>query len=471
MVFNSFSFLFFFAIVLGLYQLKWSWRARKIMLLGASYWFYAAFNPPFVLVLWASTVVDWYVAGRMSREENARRRHWLWLSLLANLGLLSFFKYGTFLLANWTALMAVIGIKFVPLNWNIVLPAGISFYTFQSLSYTIDVFRREIRRPPGFLDFALFVSFFPQLVAGPIVRATDFLPQLDEPKQASGAQFGWGLVLVVIGLFQKITLADAVLAPVANQVYNSALIARTYDTWIGTVAFAGQILFDFSGYSHCAIGIAMCFGFILPDNFRCPYAACGFSDFWRRWHISLSSWLRDYLYIPLGGNRKGTIRTISNLMMTMLLGGLWHGASWRFLAWGGIHGFYLVLERGAQAWAKKIGYKPGRKMLALFIVLTFPLICVTWVFFRASTFRQAYHMVVSMAFTSLGPMRSDPAMARTAMLVMAGALVLQWCMRSTTIEAVWNRAPMAVRSVWLSGMIFLIATVPVQEQPFIYFQF
>ena len=270
---------------------------------------------------------------------------WLVVSLSVNLGLLGFFKYGTFLLDNFITFSELLGIPFTPAKPDIILPVGISFYTFQTLSYTLDIYFRKSRPWSSFLDYALFVTFFPQLVAGPIVRSSEFLPQCLTPRRATLERFSWGLILLVSGLFQKIVVADGLLAPIVEKVYDTGMVPDTLSAWCGTLAFSGQIFCDFAGYSSCAIGVAMCLGFKIPDNFRSPYAAIGFSDFWGRWHISLSSWLRDYLYIPLGGNRKGAAGTYINLMLTMLIGGLWHGASWTFVFWGGLHGLYLAVER------------------------------------------------------------------------------------------------------------------------------
>jgi len=346
MVFNSLTFLVFFCVVLGLHQLPLPWRVKKGNLLAASYLFYAAWNPIFVLLLWTSTIVDWFVAKWIVRTDGrAGKRGILLLSLVVNLGFLGYFKYGTFLLENWAGLLKVFGLTYHPLVSPIVLPVGISFYTFETLSYTLEVYRGQVPPWDSFLDFALFVAFFPHLVAGPIVRAADFLPQCRTPKRVTAPQLGWGLSLLAFGLFEKVVVADALLAPVADQVYSSWEKAGCFDAWIGTLAFSGQIFFDFAGYSLCAIGAALCLGFVLKDNFHLPYAAIGFSDFWRRWHLSLSTWLRDYLYISLGGNRRGEARTYVNLMLTMLIGGLWHGASWRFVVWGGLHGMYLIVER------------------------------------------------------------------------------------------------------------------------------
>ncbi|HSG29610.1 MAG TPA: MBOAT family O-acyltransferase, partial [Candidatus Krumholzibacterium sp.] len=316
--------------------------------------------------------------------------------MCTNLGLLGFFKYGGFLLDNFVRLLAMVGIDYQPPAVSIFLPIGISFYTFQTLSYTIDVYRGRLKPWHSFLDFALFVTFFPQLVAGPIVRAASFLPQCQEPKSFQGARLGWGFSLLVVGLFEKAVLADTLMAPIADRVYAAPFDAGFVDAWVGTLAFSAQIFFDFAGYSTCAIGAALCLGFHLPDNFRFPYAAIGFSDFWRRWHVSLSSWLRDYLYVPLGGNRRGDVRTKINLMLTMLIGGLWHGASWRFVVWGGLHGSYLWAERelrgrfGERAWTSS----PMARLGLLFF--TYYLVCITWVFFRAEDFSSAFALTRAM---------------------------------------------------------------------------
>ena len=399
MLFNSYTFIVFFTIVLIISRIRLSWQTRKLFLLLASYLFYAAWNPPFVVLLWISTLVDWFCAVRISHSQRtASRRLFLLLSLCVNLGLLAFFKYGTFALDNFVDLVRMLGLEFHPAAPSILLPVGISFYTFQTLSYTLDVYRGLMRPWHTFRDYALYVTFFPQLVAGPIVRARDFLPQCVEPRRANSAQLGWGLSLLVIGLFNKIVVADTLMAPIVELVYDSSKAVGFIAAWVGTIAFATQIFCDFAGYSTCAIGVAMCLGFALPDNFRFPYAAIGFSDFWRRWHISLSTWLRDYLYIPLGGNRKSRFRTNANLMITMLLGGLWHGASWTFVVWGGLHGVYLLIERFLKRYVPpwKIWRRiPIRMGLA---GMTFVVLCFTWVFFRAGSFDEAF----SLASTMLG---------------------------------------------------------------------
>jgi D-alanyl-lipoteichoic acid acyltransferase DltB (MBOAT superfamily) len=347
MLFNSYTFLMFFVVVLAGYYLTRSWKVRKGILLVASYVFYAAWNPPFVVLLWLSTVVDWLAAKGIHASVSPRRRRLLMaVSLMANFGLLGYFKYAGFMVDNFLLLARALGLHVSLASPNVILPVGISFYTFQTLSYVLDVYRRKIVPERSFLDYALYVTFFPQLVAGPIIRAEDFLPQCTQPKACSGNDLGWGLSLMLLGLFEKVAIADGILAPIVESVYDTVGRPDFISAWCGTFAFAGQIFLDFAGYSLVAIGSALCLGFTIQDNFRFPYAAVGFSDFWARWHMSLSSWLRDYLYIPLGGSRKGPFRTFASLMITMLLGGLWHGASWTFVIWGGLHGLYLVLQRG-----------------------------------------------------------------------------------------------------------------------------
>jgi D-alanyl-lipoteichoic acid acyltransferase DltB (MBOAT superfamily) len=478
MVFNSYSFFLFFIIVIFASRAIRSWQGRKFLLLIASYLFYAAWNPPFVILIWISTVADWFIAKNIYQaEEPIRRKQYLTLSLLINLGMLGFFKYSGFLLDNFTFILNSLGIPYSSPEMNILLPVGISFYTFQTLSYTIDIYRKKIKPWHSFLDYALYVTFFPQLVAGPIVRAVEFLPQLVAPKKGTYKQVGWGLSVFVVGLFYKVVLADTLMAPVVEQVYESVLQPGFFQAWAGTLAFAVQIFCDFAGYSLCAIGVAMCFGFVLPDNFRFPYAAIGFSDFWQRWHISLSSWLRDYLYIPLGGNRKGNVRTYVNLMLKMLIGGLWHGASWLFVIWGGLHGLFLVGERLLRSqrvatyaiWQKW----PIRILLGL---ITFGLVCFAWVFFRAGTLAKAFEMTLAMAGFYSFSLQSELWLSHfTIFLVIITTGLLfsfHWYMRDKSLEQAFGSMPWLVRSALLTILIFLIiSSFSGEDRAFIYFQF
>jgi D-alanyl-lipoteichoic acid acyltransferase DltB (MBOAT superfamily) len=466
LLFNSLTFLIFFVAVFALFQSFRGWGPRKWLLLVASYLFYAAWNPPYVFILLASTCMDWWLARLIWREVRPiRRRLLLIVSLVANLSLLAFFKYGDFALSNAQALMGAFGMAYSPPAWNIILPVGISFYTFASLSYTIDVYRKEIAADASLRDYALFVSFFPHLVAGPIVRARALLPQIAQPLMPTRDQIGWGLTLLVMGLFCKSVLADGLLAPVANAVYNTPAVHAGGSALAGIFAFAGQIYFDFGGYSLCAIGLALCFGFAFPDNFRFPYAARGFSDFWRRWHISLSTWLRDYLYIPLGGNRGSEWHTCRNLMLTMLLGGLWHGASWMFVLWGGLHGVFLVVERLLRrvrpTWFETSGTAP------VLTVVTFLLVCLAWIPFRSPDAATCVAVITALFRPGL-----PAANECLALVVVALAVAWQWRMRDTSLEetaSLWSEGTRGF--IAAACLIGVFMTSGGDSRAFIYFQF
>lgn len=471
MVFNSLSFVCFFALVLGLHSLRLPWTVRKINLLLASYLFYMAWNPPFILLLWISTVVDWYAAQALVRAEKPMaRRAWMLLSVVANLGMLFYFKYGNFLMENFTALAAQLGLAYSAPKFDIILPVGISFYTFATMSYTLDIYLRRAKPASNFLDYALFVTFFPHLVAGPIMRPTELVPQFAQERRATPEQLRFGLALVTLGMFQKIVLADSFLAPAAEAVYDSGKLPGMMDAWIATLAFSGQIFCDFAGYSTTAIGVAMCLGFAMPDNFRFPYAAIGFTDFWRRWHITLSAWLRDYLYIPLGGNRHGAARTYGALMATMLLGGLWHGASWTFVAWGGLHGLYLVAERKLRQWF--CDYRPGPFSALLLGLLTYALVNLTWVFFRAKSFHDAWQILGGMVGANGGAAPILPTMRLvTVALIIAAIVCAHWRLRQRTLEeAVSETRPWLLAGA-LVLMLFAIVIAQGEGNAFIYFQF
>jgi alginate O-acetyltransferase complex protein AlgI len=471
MVFNSLTFMVFFALVLALHAMPFRWTTKKVNLLLASYVFYAAWNPPFILLLWISTVVDWYAAQALVKAEKpTARRAWMLLSVVVNLGMLGYFKYGEFLLDNFQALAASVGVVYHPPAWNIVLPVGISFYTFATLSYTLDIYLRRAKPAQNFLDYALFVTFFPHLVAGPIMRPTELVPQFVAPRRASADQLRFGLALMTLGLFQKVVLADGFLADPAEMVFDSRNAPGMLDAWMGTLAFSGQIFCDFAGYSTTAIGAALCLGFAMPDNFRFPYAAVGFSDFWRRWHITLSSWLRDYLYIPLGGNRHGPARTYFALMATMLLGGLWHGANWTFVVWGGLHGLYLSIERMLRQ--RYGGWRPGPLAFFALGVLTYALVNLTWVFFRAPDFAGAWSMLRGMTGFNAGAAPILPLVHLLAVTMIVGGLFFtHWRMRDTTLESLFDRTPAAIIAVAWGLMAFAIAIEQGAGSAFIYFQF
>ncbi|QKJ30229.1 MBOAT family protein [Mucilaginibacter mali] len=495
MVFNSYTFVVFFAIMLILHNLSIAWKAKKVNLLLASYVFYAAWNPPFILLLWLSTVVDFFVGRSLYTQQNKhKRRMLLVISLIGNLGMLCFFKYGGFILENFVALTNAFGVNYHPAKPNIILPAGISFYTFTTLCYTVDMYQRKSEPVKSLLDFSLFVTFFPHLVAGPIVRPPQLVPQFESPRKATRQQLLDGLLLLSLGLFMKVVCADTLLSGASDLVFSAHRGLGPLDAWIGVLAFSGQIFFDFAGYSTSAIGVAMCLGFVLPQNFKYPYAAIGFSDFWRRWHITLSSWLRDYLYIPLGGNREGKFRTYINLMITMLVGGLWHGANWTFVAWGGLHGVYLWVEKALSDSRKKasggiadetvpatviatasLGPDLTAKKPAGFIaaLLTFLLICVTWVFFRSATFTDAWQMLASMSgrIAPAGPPLLSTVTIIKVAVVITLMLAFHWLMRDTSVLKTVAKLPW-----WLTGTVWALLLIMIvlsqgTGKSFIYFQF
>lgn len=478
MVFNSYTFIVFFAIMLLLHNLPLSWKTKKANLLIASYIFYAAWNPPFVLLLWLSTVVDFFVGKALYTQENPHKKKMLLvLSLIGNLGMLCFFKYGTFLLENFVALVNMIGMDYHPASPNIILPAGISFYTFTTLCYTIDMYKKRSEPVKSLLDFSLFVTFFPHLVAGPIVRPPQLVPQFETPRTATQKQLMDGLLLLSLGLFMKVVLADALLSATSDAVFNAPFALSALDAWTGVFAFSGQIFLDFAGYSTCAIGVALCLGFVLPQNFNYPYAAIGFSDFWKRWHITLSAWLRDYLYIPLGGNRHGKLRTYFALMATMLLGGLWHGANWTFVAWGGLHGLYLWIEkffrdRRRQQHDSGIDSKNWPWLGFLSAFFTFMLVNITWVFFRSETFGKAWQMLQSMFGITKGGevLLTTMAIVKVAVIIPA-ILICHWFMRNTQVlDRAYKMKWWSLGVAW-SFLVLMLVWAQESGSAFIYFQF
>ena len=473
MLFNSLTFVVFFAFVVIAYWSMRSWTLRKNLLVTASYIFYGAWNPPFAALLFATTAMDFWLGARMAKAQGARsRRIWLVASVCMNLSMLGFFKYGNFLLENFKWLMAQMGVIYQPPHLDILLPVGISFYTFHSLSYTLDIYRGVLAPTKSLRDFVLAVSFFPQLVAGPIVRAGDFLPQLITAPGLRVGQFMWGLALMTLGLFEKVVLADTMLAGSADRIfgYGGPLIAL--DSWLGVMAFAGQIFFDFAGYSTCAIGAALCLGFHLKDNFRFPYAAIGFSDFWRRWHISLSTFLRDYLYIPLGGNRVGWTRAAVNLVIVMFLGGLWHGAAWTFVVWGLLHGFYLVVEHTLRAFFGDKAWTDSLAVKILLSLVTYAAVCLAWVFFRATDFDVATRLLRGM----FGGHASGDAILATREMLQIGIvtffmILAHWSLREITIEQAVERLPRWVVTAAWAVMACAIILNQGNSNAFIYFQF
>ena len=449
--------------------------ARKLVLLLASYVFYMWWNPIFVLPLLATTAIDYQVGRILENEERPRRRRSLLVfSLVANLGLLAYFKYYDFFVVNITAAAAAMGFDFSPALAHLILPVGISFYTFHSMSYTIDVYRREIPVCRSPLRFALFITFFPVLVAGPILRAKQFLPQLEGKVRL---QLTPEIVMLIVrGLAKKVLVADNI-APFVDAIFEQPESWPSVIIWIATIAFAVQIYCDFSGYSDIARGLARVFGYEIPLNFDRPYFAQNPSDFWRRWHISLSTWLRDYLYIPLGGNRGGGLATYRNLIITMLLGGLWHGASWNFVLWGFLHGAMLASHRLWREWRGESRFLPGGLSRFVSWAALQYAILFTWIAFRVTDTKKMLVVMrkfvvfdFDMRIFNLG--LGNKSFGFTLVVLAAFALLHYAGWRGGDLDQRIARAPLLVAAAAcaIAGLLFVFFW-PMAEKPFIYFQF
>jgi alginate O-acetyltransferase complex protein AlgI len=499
MLFISWEFVAFLALVLAGLRVMPTRESRQCLLLIASAAFYGSHTPWHLLVLAAPALIDYACAVRIEdTADPAKRKQWLMLSLVSNLGLLAYFKYADFFADTIGDLF---GVSTIPLG--LALPLGISFFVFKTLSYTIDVYRREIPACRSVWRYAMFVSYFPELVAGPIVRASVFLPQMDRKLEPSHERTMVGLQLILLGVTKKLFIADR-LATLVNPVFLAPEGYSQFTVISAVVAYSLQIYCDFSGYSDIAIGVSRIIGFDLPENFNMPYIARSITEFWRRWHITLSQWLRDYLYVPLGGNRKGARRTYINLMLTMLLGGLWHGAAWTFVAWGLLHGVGLAVHK---IWTQRVsqGREPFHGVVGW--LTTYAFVCVGWVFFRASDFGIA--MLMLRKIVGLEPGGASwvylPLLLILPLVVAAhaaGVWISGQEKRTKTSPEQWIPAPgfaariydaaagiglrphrasglymllprpgfvsAFVLTVWLAGL-FLFS--PVHTRPFIYFQF
>ncbi|MGE3175058.1 MAG: MBOAT family protein [Planctomycetota bacterium] len=464
MVFTSSIFLYgFLPAFLLLYALS-PRRLKSLTLTLCSYVFYGWWRPDFVLLMLFSSMLDFTLGQWIERDRKSgcgTGKRWLVLSMIANLGLLGYFKYANFGVATFQAILRQFGWE-GSLEWSaVVLPVGISFYTFQTMSYTIDVYRGQAHVVHRFVDFLCYVAMFPQLVAGPIVRYSVIEEEL-RTRRHTLAGFYQGLLFFQVGFAKKVLVADVV-APIADQAF-AAPAPLCGEAWLGILAYAFQIYFDFSGYSDMAIGLGLMLGFHFPINFDSPYVSRSITEFWRRWHISLSSWLRDYLYISLGGNRKGKVRTYVNLSATMLLGGLWHGASWNFLAWGGYQGFWLVVER-------MLGKRSlwGRSPRPVQVAATFVLVLFGWVLFRATDLSHAVRYAGSMLGLCGAPGLDLPP-TNLAMCGMGCAAVLVWALPPSH-RLIGRGSPWFVL---LLQALFALAILHLHYQddvPFLYFQF
>ncbi len=395
MLFNSLQFAFFFIIIVTLY-FSIPHRYRWILLLAGSYFFYMCWNWKYIALIIISTLIDYFAGMRMAAlPEHRQRRKYLLLSLFTNLGLLFTFKYFNFFSDSLNSVFSILGLSMHIPYIHVLLPVGISFYTFQTLSYSIDVYRGKIEHERHLGIFALYVSFFPQLVAGPIERASRLLPQFYKKNEFDEARVVSGLRLMLWGLFKKIVVANRV-AIYVDAVYNNAELHSGLTLLAATYLFAFQIYCDFSGYSDIAIGAARVLGYDLMKNFNRPYFAKTINEFWSRWHISLSTWFRDYVYIPLGGNRKGVTRMFVNLVIVFLVSGMWHGANWTFLAWGALHGFYAAMSKITLPYRDRLVARlhlPLSLVSVVRIFVTFQLVCLGWIYFRAGSIGQANYIV------------------------------------------------------------------------------
>jgi alginate O-acetyltransferase complex protein AlgI len=468
-LFNSLEYLYFYSVVLTLFWLLLGFPKLRIwVLLLASYYFYASNNHWYIFLIIISTQVDYFASIMIEKTNSLRQKKYLVvLSLTINLGILAFYKYFNFFASTVADLSGAAGIQMSWVDLNIILPVGISFYTFQSMSYTIDVYRKRIQAERSWYRFAFFVSFFPQLIAGPIVRGRDFLPQTYHKPKLNQAALEEALFRIFRGLFKKIVLSGF-LAIYADRAFDSPGDISSLTAWVGVYAFSLQIYFDFSGYTDLAIGCARLMGFHLPENFRRPYSAISITDFWRRWHISLSSWLKDYLYISLGGNRMKTkLGVYRNLMLTMILGGLWHGAAWNFILWGFLHGLFLSLEKAFGLAGNNV---VGFFQRAIRGLLIFNLTCLLWMVFRAEDTK-----TLLILWNKLVLFENTEAVTIGMILVFL-LLVSTWFWQLLAefqnLEQFFHRLPIPVKggvyaSIWVLIMIFNSG----ESQPFIYFRF
>ncbi len=490
MIFSSFRFLVFFPVVLLLYFVSRNLRYRQWLLLIASYIFYASWDPRFLALIFGSTLVDYVVGAKLGRETNAgRRKLWLTVSLIANLGVLGFFKYFNFFADSLRSLFATAGVRIDPAGalhalvpaipidpanglLDLVLPVGISFYTFQTMSYSLDIYRGKLQPQRDFVTFALFVAFFPQLVAGPIVRAVELLPQLERSLRVRWDDISVGIRRFTIGFIKKVFLADNI-APHVDRIFDAPGGFDGVTLWVGAIGFAAQCYCDFSGYTDMAIGCGRVMGFRLPENFRFPFTAVNVADFWRRWHITLYSFMRDYLYFALGGSRVGPVRLLVNAMITMTLVGFWHGADWQFVLWGAYNGVLVIGHRlvglmiaRSRALVKALESTPG---IVARVALTNLLFFISFAIFRSASAPEALEMVGRMLVL-------DDAGAR---LVLAWQLFAFACVLLSNIACEFElprRVSESAGPVWVTLgyavlIVGLVLFAPTNSQAFVYFQF
>ena len=472
MLFNSIEFLVFFVVVFALYwALNKDYKKQNILLLLSSYVFYAWWDWRFLSLIIISSCIDFTVGKKIfGSNTQAKRKNWLLVSLIANLGLLSVFKYYNFFAESFSDLVGVFGWQPNDLTLNIILPVGISFYTFQTLSYTIDIYRKQFEPTNDVISFFTYIAFFPQLVAGPIERASNLLPQMERKRFLKKEWVNEGIIQILVGLFRKIVIADT-LGAYVDIIYGDVGLYNSTTIILATFLYAFQIYFDFSGYSDIAIGTAKLLGFKFNQNFNMPYFSKSLTEFWRKWHMSLSYWLRDYLYISLGGNRKGIKITYRNLMLTMLLGGLWHGSSWNFIIWGGIHGLVLGIEKFLKS---NKSLKLPSSLDFLGYPLTFIVVLFSWIFFRAQTLDSAFLAIDRIALLDFSfPYFGDINLMASAAIVLLIGLTFDFYLfrKKVDLEHLGAKFSMVKIAIISTVIITLINLFYSTSNNFIYFQF
>jgi D-alanyl-lipoteichoic acid acyltransferase DltB (MBOAT superfamily) len=471
MLFPTVEFAIFFLVT---FAASWAARSRpavrKALLLIASYVFYSWWDWRFAFLLLECSLANWMLGMALDGMPDGRRRKAILIAGLAlNLGVLGFFKYWGFFLSSLNDALLAVGFERDIKVMAVLLPVGVSFFTFQGISYVVDVYRRDMRATTSALDFLLLVAFFPHLVAGPLVRASELLPQLAKPVDPSDLRAGKAFLLIALGLFKKVVIAHYLAVELVNPVFESPSDYGSIDLLFGAYGYAVQIYCDFSAYSDIAIGVALLFGYAFPRNFDQPYRARTLRDFWHRWHISLSSWLRDYLYIPLGGSRGGEARTQRNLFLTMLFGGLWHGAAWNFVLWGALHGGGLCAERWAR---RRLGSRePGRLALAAQGLACFHFVCLTWIFFNAESFAVAWEYLAAFAANFTAPVK---LVTGFSLLLLAIGFIGQLVPPDLVERAETSlaRIPLPAQAALLAVAVVVVSAFsPGALAPFIYFRF
>jgi D-alanyl-lipoteichoic acid acyltransferase DltB (MBOAT superfamily) len=470
MLFNSIDFVIFLFVVFVLYWFvtNKNLKLQNLLLLFSSYVFYGWWDWRFLSLILISSIVDYTSGIKISEAKTFRiKKTWLLISVFTNLGILGFFKYYNFFSDSFAIAMESLGWEVGSLTLNIILPVGISFYTFQTMSYSIDIYRGTLKPSRNIVAFFTYVAFFPQLVAGPIERASNLLPQIEKIRSFKEKWFNEGIIQIAVGLFRKVVIADN-LAVYVDLIYENPEIYNSSTLLLATILYSFQIYYDFSGYSDIAIGTAKLFGFKFQQNFNLPYFSKSITEFWRRWHISLSSWLKDYLYISLGGNRKGIKITYRNLIITMLLGGLWHGSSWNFLVWGGIHGVVLSIEKLIFSRAKIKNFKVWG------MIYTYIIVILAWVFFRAPNLDQSLYIISKLIFFdfSMPYLTGVNSLINAIPMLFLGLVIDLFIFRKKiSLEEIGGKLTFGKRVSVLSIIIIIICLFYSTSNNFIYFQF